>query len=85
MSSFVLIDFFDFESQPTKLHSGLVPNYNLATTFKVNVDDFFFAFMTRESAVLEVNASRYSDYELLGRCTVGLLSLLGNKGTHWRG
>jgi hypothetical protein len=36
--------------------------------------------MTRETAVFEVNASRYTDYELLGRCSVGLLSLLGNKG-----
>ena len=35
VSTFVLIDFFDFESQPTKLHSGLLPNYNMATTFKV--------------------------------------------------
>ena len=35
VSTFVMIDFFDFESQPTKLHSGLLPNYNMATTFKV--------------------------------------------------
>ena len=44
------------------------------------MDDFFFAFMTRESAIFEVNASRYNDYELIGRCSVGLLALLGNKG-----
>lgn len=37
VSTFVLIDFFDFESQPTKLHAGLLPNYNLATTFKVRM------------------------------------------------
>mgnify|MGYP000633627506 CR=1 FL=1 len=36
--------------------------------------------MTRESAIFEVNASKYNDYELLGRSSVGLLAMLGNKG-----
>ena len=35
LNTFVLVDFFDFETQSTKLHSALTPRYNFASTFKV--------------------------------------------------
>lgn len=34
-SSFIVVDFFDFESQATPLLSGLAPAFDFATTFKV--------------------------------------------------
>lgn len=40
-SSFVVIDFFDFESQATPLLSGREPRFDFATTYKVSVDDLF--------------------------------------------
>lgn len=34
-SSFIVVDFFDFESQATPLLPGVSPAYDFATTFKV--------------------------------------------------
>lgn len=35
-SSFIVIDFFDFESQATPLLPGVSPAFDFATTFKVS-------------------------------------------------
>jgi First C2 domain of RPGR-interacting protein 1 len=40
-SSFVVVDFFDYESQATPLLAGREPRYDFATTYKVTVDDLF--------------------------------------------
>lgn len=34
-SSFIVVDFFDFESQATPLLPGMSPAFDFATTFKV--------------------------------------------------
>lgn len=38
-ASFIVVDFFDFESQATPLLPGLSPAYDFATTFKVRKSD----------------------------------------------
>ena len=35
-SSFIVVDFFDFESQATPLLPGMSPAFDFATTFKVS-------------------------------------------------
>jgi First C2 domain of RPGR-interacting protein 1 len=40
-SSFVVIDFYDYESQATTLLTGSSPKFDFATTYKVTVDDLF--------------------------------------------
>jgi First C2 domain of RPGR-interacting protein 1 len=40
-SSFVVIDFYDYESQATTLITGSSPKFDFATTYKVTVDDLF--------------------------------------------
>lgn len=35
-SSFIVVDFFDFESQATPLLPGVSPAFDFATTFKVS-------------------------------------------------
>lgn len=37
-SSFVVVDFFDFESQATPLLPGMSPAFDFATTFKVRLN-----------------------------------------------
>jgi hypothetical protein len=34
-TTFVMVDFYDYESQPTVLLKGLEPKYDFATTYKV--------------------------------------------------
>ena len=35
ITSFIMIDFYDYESQTTPLMTGVSPDYNMAATFKV--------------------------------------------------
>jgi DNA repair exonuclease SbcCD ATPase subunit len=54
-STFVVIDFFDYESQPTSLVSGSKPNWDFAATFKIIVDDFLLLYMATDSISFELN------------------------------
>eukprot|EP00752_Nemacystus_decipiens_P007715 g6898.t1 len=78
-SSFVVVDFFDFESQATPLLPGVSPAFDFATTFKVTVDDFFLRYLGTEGLVLELNQARAADFELVGRRQVALSGLLSSK------
>ncbi|CAM9773902.1 unnamed protein product [Scytosiphon promiscuus] len=78
-SSFIVVDFFDFESQATPLLPGLSPAFDFATTFKVTVDDFFLRYLGTEGLVLELNQARAADFELVGRRQVALAGLLSSK------
>ncbi|GMH97812.1 hypothetical protein TrST_g7069 [Triparma strigata] len=75
-STFVLIDFFDYESQATPLVTGLYPRYDFATTYKVTVDDFFLRFLATDSLSIELNKAHNADYQLLARASVTLSQLL---------
>jgi protein fantom len=54
-STFVVVDFFDYESQTTSLLSGLKPQWDFATTYKVIVDDFLLRYIATDVATLELN------------------------------
>ena len=75
-STFVIVDFFDYESQATPLTTGLYPRYDFATTYKVTVDDFFLRFLATDSLSIELNKAQSADYALLARGTIILSSLL---------
>jgi len=75
VSTFAMIDFFDFETQTTGLHTGLRPQYNFATTFRVKMDDFLMKHMsTMDGAIrVEINKTVYRDFEMIAY--VNFLSL----------
>ncbi|CAM9344057.1 unnamed protein product, partial [Phaeothamnion confervicola] len=75
-ATFVVVDFFDYESQATPLLTGPSPRYDFAATYKVTVDDFFLRFLGTESLSLELNQTRAADFELLARARVPLADLL---------
>ncbi|KAF4031384.1 C2 domain [Phytophthora infestans] len=79
-STFVLCDFYDFESQSTPLIMGSRPEYNLSATFKVTVDGFFLRYLASESVVLEVHQAIRGDFKLIGKASVRLSKLLQSKG-----
>lgn len=54
-STFVVIDFFDYESQATSLVSGSKPNWDFAATYKIIVDDFLLLYMATDSISFELN------------------------------
>ncbi|CAM9820886.1 unnamed protein product, partial [Laminaria digitata] len=78
-SSFIVVDFFDFESQATPLLPGMAPAFDFATTFKVTVDDFFLRYLGTEGLVVELNQARAADFELVGRRQIALSGLLSSK------
>jgi hypothetical protein len=57
-STFVVIDFFDYESQTTSLLSGLKPQWDFAATYKITVDDFLLRFLATGDVTLELNMVR---------------------------
>jgi Ca2+-binding EF-hand superfamily protein len=79
-STFVLCDFFDFESQSTSLMIGSHPEYNLSATFKVTVDGFFLRYLASETLTLEVHQAIRGDFQVVGRASIRLASLLQSKG-----
>ncbi|GMF40830.1 unnamed protein product [Phytophthora fragariaefolia] len=79
-STFVLCDFYDFESQSTPLLMGNRPEYNLSATFKVTVDGFFLRYLASESIILEVHQAARGDFKLIGKASIRLSKLLQSKG-----
>ncbi|RLN88663.1 hypothetical protein BBJ28_00008855 [Nothophytophthora sp. Chile5] len=79
-STFVLCDFYDFESQSTPLLMGNRPEYNLSATFKVTVDGFFLRYLASERIALEVHQAIRGDFKLIGTASVRLSKLLHSKG-----
>ncbi|KAG1697646.1 hypothetical protein DVH05_016085 [Phytophthora capsici] len=79
-STFVLCDFYDFESQSTPLLMGSSPHYNLSAMFKVTVDGFFLRYLASESVFLEVHQASRGDFRLIGKASIRLSKLLQSKG-----
>ena len=77
-TTFVMCDFYDYETQTTPIMSGLNPQYNFAATYKVEVDHFFLRHISSESLVLEVNLARHADFELVGQCVLRLVDLIND-------
>lgn len=54
-STFVVIDFFDYESQTTSLISGSKPHWDFGCTYKIVVDDFLLRYLALDTITLELN------------------------------
>jgi protein fantom len=54
-STFVVVDFFDYESQTTALVTGAKPNWDFAATFKITVDDFLLRHLATDVITFELN------------------------------
>jgi len=78
-SVFVVVDFFDYESQTTSLVTSLKPQWDFAATYKINVDDFFLRYLATDVIVFELNMASQGDFAMLARCTVPLSALLKSK------
>lgn len=78
--TFIICDFFDFESQSTSLVVGREPNYNYAATFKVSADEFFLRYLATEDIKFEVQQAHNGDFQVIGHVTMPLKQLLGKRG-----
>ena len=54
-STFVVVDFFDYESQTTSLLSGSHPKWDFGATFKISVDDFLIRHLATDTISFELN------------------------------
>ena len=79
-TTFVMCDFYDYETQTTPLLVGLTPQYNFSATYKLETDHFFLRYLSTDSLVLEVNLARNADFQLIAQCTLPLRDLLGESG-----
>lgn len=79
-TTFVMCDFYDYETQTTPLLLGLNPQYNFSATYKVETDHFFLRFLSTDSLVLEINLARNADFQLIAQCTLPLRDLLTEGG-----
>ena len=59
-STFVVIDFFDYESQATSLITGKNPQWDFAATFKLSVDDFLLRYFALDVITFELNMVKYN-------------------------
>lgn len=78
-SSFIVVDFFDYESQSTSFLPSLKPQWDFAATYKITVDDFFLRYLATDVIVFELNMVSQGDFAMLARCTVPLSGLLKSK------
>jgi Ca2+-binding EF-hand superfamily protein/FtsZ-binding cell division protein ZapB len=78
-STFMVIDFFDFESQTTSLLSGLKPQWDFAATYKLTVDDFLLRYLATDAVRLELNMSSQGDFTMLANCAIPLSALLKSR------
>lgn len=69
-SCFVVIDFFDYESQTTTLLSGMKPMWDFAATYKITVDDFLLRYLATDVIALELNMVRCISFVLTVYCRV---------------
>lgn len=54
-STFVVVDFFDYESQATTLLTGMKPQWDFAATYKLSVDDFMLRYFATGAITIELN------------------------------
>jgi len=78
-TSFVMIDFFEFESQATPLAETKSPEWDYATTYKLKVDDFLLRYLAGDTMSFEVMMAVGSAHALIAKCELPLASLLKSK------
>jgi myosin heavy subunit len=59
VSTFIVVDFFDYESQTTALASSYNPLWDFAATYKLTVDDFLLRYLATDVITLELNMVRF--------------------------
>lgn len=80
LTTFCMIDFFEYETQASPLATGLDPKYNFSALFKVTTDHFLLRHLSTENLVIEVNRTIHADFERIGQCVIPLRRLLEGQG-----
>jgi hypothetical protein len=78
-STMAIVEFFDFNSQPTSLERGSKPKWDFATTYKLTLDDFLLRYLATDVCTIELHAVAQGDNALLARCSIPLSALLNSK------
>ena len=80
LTTFCMIDFFEYETQASPLASGAEAKYNFSALFKVTTDHFLLRHLSTENLVIEINRTKHADFEQLGQCVIPLRKLLHGDG-----
>ena len=76
MTTFIVFDFYEFETQISPLGLGDKPHYGCTSRFKFYVDDFFLFYLQSHSLVLSVFRSNGLDFVQIGFCQVSFQGLI---------
>lgn len=76
ITTFVLFDFYEFETQVTPLGLGLKPHYGHTSRFQIYVDDFFLYYLQRNPMTFHVCRSNGIEFLEIGTCVVTFQDLL---------
>lgn len=74
--SFVIVDFYDFETAVSSIGVGSKPIFADKFRFTVSVDDFFLHYVQSGKVNIQVCISNGVDYYPIGVCTTNLSGLL---------
>ena len=78
-STLAVVEFFDFNSQPTSLERGSKPKWDFAATYKLTLDDFLLRYFATDVCTIELHAVAQGDNTLLARSSIPLSALLRSK------
>ena len=79
-TTFIMADFYDYETQTTPLMTGLRPGYAFACSYKVVPDDFFLHHLASTDLALELNVTERADFSLVASGKLKLRDILGPAG-----
>ena len=66
MTTFVLFDFFEFETQITQLGLGLKPHFGHTSRFQLYTEDFFLHYLQSHSVIFRVCRSNGIEFVEIG-------------------
>lgn len=78
--TFLMLDFFNFETVTSPLAHGASPQYNFSSRYQIRMDSYVLSHFASSTINIEVNQARGADYERLGRAVVPLRDLLKPRG-----
>ena len=76
MTTFVMFDFYEFETQVSPLGLGLKPHFGHTSRFTLYVDDFFLYYLQRNGMTFHICRSNGIEFIEIGTCIVTFQDLL---------
>ena len=78
MTTFVLFDFYEFETQVSPLGIGSKPHYGHTSRFQLYADDFFLHYLQTNAMTFHICRSNGLEFVEIGTCSASFQGILKN-------